>query len=167
MSATTTIGDITPDLCDRHPELISVLEPMLSNFGGREGFGGEIVTVKCFEDNSLVKETLGTPGQGKVLVVDGGGSLRRALLGDMIAESAAKNLWEGVIIYGCIRDVSAISQIDLGVQALAAIPLKTEKRGLGDFNIPVTFGGVTFRPGEHVYADSNGVVVSVKALPKN
>ncbi len=165
MTATTTVCDITPELCDRHPDLINVLEPMLSNFGGREGFGGEIVTVKCFEDNSLVKETLATPGQGKVLVVDGGGSLRRALLGDMIAESAVKNRWEGVIVYGCIRDVSAISQLDLGVQALAAIPLKTEKRGIGDVNIPVTFGGVTFRPGEYVYADSNGVIASARALP--
>ncbi|MEH6637974.1 MAG: ribonuclease E activity regulator RraA [Porticoccaceae bacterium] len=156
--------DLTPDLCDKHPDLVRVLEPMLSNFGGREAFGGEIVTVKCFEDNSLVKENLGTPGKGKVLVVDGGGSLRRALLGDMIAEAAVKNQWEGVIVYGCIRDVSAISELELGVQALSAIPLKTEKRGIGDYNIPVTFGGVTFTPSEYVYADSNGVVVSSKAL---
>lgn len=156
--------DLTPDLCDNNPDLVSVLEPMLSNFGGREAFGGEIVTIKCFEDNSLVKEKLGTPGRGKVLLVDGGGSLRRALLGDMIAENAVKNGWEGVIVYGCIRDVSAISALDLGVQALSANPLKTDKRGLGDYNVAVTFGGVTFRPGEYVYADSNGVVVSPKAL---
>ena len=156
--------DITPDLCDDNPELVRVLEPMLSNFGGREAFSGEIVTVKCFEDNSLVKEHLGTPGHGRVLVVDGGGSLRRALLGDMIAENAQKNGWEGVIVYGCIRDVSTISELDLGVQALSAIPLKTEKRGIGDFNIPVTFGGLTFNPGEHLYADSNGVVISAEAL---
>lgn len=160
----TSNPDLTPDLCDQHPDLVRVLEPMLSNFGGREAFGGEIVTVKCFEDNSLVKENIGTPGKGKVLVVDGGGSLRRALLGDMIAEAAVKNQWEGVIVYGCIRDVSAISELELGVQALSAIPLKTEKRGIGDYNIPVTFGGVTFTPGEYVYADSNGVVVSSKAL---
>lgn len=156
--------DLTPDLCDNNPDIVSVLEPMLSNFGGREAFGGEIVTVKCFEDNSLVKETLGTPGKGKVLVVDGGGSLRRALLGDMIAENAVKNRWEGVVIYGCIRDVSAISGLDLGVQALSAIPVKTEKRGVGDYNIPLAFGGVTFIPGQYVYADSNGVVVSATAL---
>ncbi len=156
--------DITPDLCDENPELVRVLEPMLSNFGGREAFGGEIVTVKCFEDNSLVKENLATPGEGKVMVVDGGGSLRKALLGDMIAESAVKNGWAGVIIYGCIRDVSTVSGLDLGVQALATIPLKTDKRGIGDYNIPVTFGGVTFNPGEYVYADSNGVIVSAKNL---
>ncbi|HAD10735.1 MAG TPA: putative 4-hydroxy-4-methyl-2-oxoglutarate aldolase [Porticoccaceae bacterium] len=156
--------DITPDLCDENPELVRVLEPMLSNYGGREAFGGEIVTVKCFEDNSLVKEYLGTPGQGKVMVVDGGASLRKALLGDMIAESAVKNGWQGVIIYGCIRDVSTLSTLDLGVQALATVPLKTDKRGIGDYNIPVTFGGVTFIPGEYVYADSNGVVVASKRL---
>lgn len=156
--------DITPDLCDRYPDLIRVLEPMLSNYGGREAFGGEVVTVKCFEDNSLVRDHLGKPGHGKVLVVDGGGSLRRALLGDMIAASAVKNGWEGVVIYGCIRDVSAIGGLDLGVQALASMPVKTDKRGIGDFNVPITFGGVTFNPGDHVYADSNGVVVAAQPL---
>ncbi len=156
--------DITPDLCDQHPGAVRVLEPMLSNYGGREAFGGEVVTVKCFEDNSLVKDHLARPGHGKVLVVDGGGSLRRALVGDMIAAGAVRNGWEGVIIYGCIRDVSAISGLDLGVQALATIPVKTERRGLGDFNVAVTFGGVTFTPGDYVYADSNGVVVAGHAL---
>ena len=155
---------LTPDLCDAYPDLVRVLEPMLHNFGGRDSFGGEIVTVKCFEDNSLVKEAAGTDGKGKVLVVDGGASLRRALLGDMIAENAVKNGWEGMIIYGCIRDVDAIAALNLGVQALGAIPLKTEKRGIGDLNIPVTFGGVTFNPGEYVYADNNGVVVSAEPL---
>lgn len=157
----------TPDLCDDHPELVQVLEPMMGNFGGRESFGGEIVTIKCHEDNSLVKENAGQPGQGKVMVVDGGGSLRRALLGDMIAENAVKNGWEGMIIYGCVRDVDALAELDLGVQALASIPLKTDKRGIGDLNVPLTFGGVTFNPGEYVYADNNGVVVSSEALAKN
>jgi len=155
---------LTPDLCDSYPELVRVLEPMLHNFGGRDSFGGEIVTVKCFEDNSLVKEAAATDGHGKVLVVDGGASLRRALLGDMIAEKAVENGWEGFIIYGCIRDVDAIAALDLGVQALGAIPLKTEKRGIGDLNIAVTFGGVTFNPGEYVYADNNGVLVSAEPL---
>lgn len=157
----------TPDLCDDHPELVRVLEPMMGNFGGRESFGGEIVTIKCHEDNSLVKENVGQPGQGKVMVVDGGGSLRRALLGDMIAENAVKNGWEGIIIYGCVRDVDALAELDLGVQALASIPIKTDKRGIGDLNVPLTFGGVTFNPGEYVYADNNGVVVSAEALAKN
>ena len=99
---------VTCDLCDENPDDVRVCEPMFSQFGGRECFGGEIVTAKCFEDNSRVKETLGTPGQGKVLVVDGGGSLRCALLGDMIGEDAVKNGWEGVIVYGCVRDVDAL-----------------------------------------------------------
>ena len=154
----------TPDLCDDHPELVRVLEPMMGNFGGRESFCGEVVTIKCHEDNSLVKEHAGNPGQRKVLVVDGGGSLRRALLGDMIAENAVKNGWEGIIIYGCVRDVDALVTLDLGVQALASIPLKTDKRGIGDLNVPVTFGGVTFNPGDYVYADNNGVIASNKPL---
>jgi regulator of ribonuclease activity A len=154
----------TPDLCDAFPEQVRVLAPMLRNFGGRTAFGGEIVTVKCFEDNSLVKEQMSLPGAGKVLVVDGGGSLRKALLGDLIAASAAKNGWEGLIIYGCVRDVDAIAALQLGVQALQAIPLKTEKRGIGDLNVPVNFGGVTFNPGEFVYADNNGVIVAAQRL---
>lgn len=155
--------DLTPDLCDANPDL-QVLEPMLSNYGGRPVFWGEIVTLKCFEDNSLIKERLATPGQGKVLVVDGGGSLRRALLGDMIAASAADNGWEGVILYGCVRDVCQLAETDLGVQALAAIPLKTARKGVGEADVAVTFGGVTFRPGEYVYADDNGVVVAPRPL---
>lgn len=154
----------TPDLCDDNPELVRVCEPMFANFGGREAFGGEIVTIKCHEDNSLVKEQASKPGAGKVMVVDGGGSMRRALLGDMVAADALKNGWAGLIIYGCVRDVDALAELDLGVQALAAIPLKTEKRGIGDLNIEVSFGGVTFVPGEYVYADNNGVIVSAKPL---
>ncbi|MFZ5755561.1 MAG: ribonuclease E activity regulator RraA [Pseudomonadota bacterium] len=155
---------VTCDLCDDHPDDVRVCEPLFSQFGGRECFGGQIVTAKCFEDNSRVKETLGTPGQGKVLVVDGGGSLRCALLGDMIGEDAVKNGWEGVIVYGCVRDVDALGTLDLGVQAVAAIPLKSVRRGEGQKDIPVTFGGVTFVPGEYVYADNNGVIVSAKKL---
>ena len=155
---------VTCDLCDENPEDVRVCEPMFSQFGGRECFGGEIVTAKCFEDNSRVKETLATPGKGKVLVVDGGGSLRCALLGDMIGEDAVKNGWEGVIVYGCVRDVDALGTLDLGVQALASIPLKSNRRGEGQKDIPVTFGGVTFRTGEYVYADNNGVIVSAKKL---
>ena len=155
---------ITPDLCDAYPDLIQVVEPMFANFGGVDAFGGEMVTIKCYEDNSVVKEQVGLPGEGKVLVVDGGGSMRAALLGDMLAEKAAKNNWAGIIVYGCIRDVDIIAETDLGVQALASHPKKTDKRGLGDLNIPVTFGGVTFVPGQFVYADNNGVIVSPTAL---
>ncbi|MDF1644331.1 MAG: ribonuclease E activity regulator RraA [Pseudomonadales bacterium] len=155
---------ITPDLCDKYPELVSVVEPMFSNFGGPNSFGGEMVTIKCHEDNSLVKETVATPGDGKVMVVDGGGSMRRALLGDMLAEKAAEMGWSGIIVYGCIRDVDVIAQTDLGVQALASHPMKTDKRGIGDKNVEVTFGGVCFKPGEYVYADNNGIIVSPKPL---
>ncbi len=155
---------VTPDLCDDNPELVRVLAPMFKNFGGRKAFCGEIVTVKCFEDNSLVKEHAAKDGSGKVMVVDGGGSLRCALLGDLIAESALKNHWQGIIIYGCVRDVDALAQLDLGIQALNSIPIKSNRQGRGDLNIPVTFGGVTFKAGEYVYADNNGVIVSSIAL---
>lgn len=155
---------LTPDLCDEYPGLVQVVEPMFNNYGLHESFGGEIVTVKCFEDNSKVKALVDTDGKGKVMVVDGGGSMRHALLGDMLAEKAAKNGWEGLIIYGCIRDVDAIMETELGVQALGTNPLKTDKRGLGDVNVTVKFGGVEFVPGQFVYADNNGVIVSPKAL---
>lgn len=155
---------ITPDLCDKYGEAVEVVEPMFSNFGGIESFGGEIVTVKCHEDNSVVKEQVGLPGEGRVMVVDGGGSMRNALLGDMLAEAAAKNGWAGIIINGCIRDVDIIMQTGLGVQAIATNPRKTEKRGLGDLNVDVKFGGVVFRPGHYVYADNNGVIVSKEPL---
>lgn len=155
---------ITPDLCDKYPELVQVVEPMFNNYGGKESFGGEIVTVKCFEDNSIVKEQVANPGQGKVMIVDGGASMRAALLGDMLAEKAAENGWEGIIVYGCIRDVDVIMETDLGVQALSTHPMKTDKRGLGDLNVPVKFGGVTFKPGQYVYADNNGVIISPEKL---
>ena len=154
---------VTPDLCDAYPD-VDVVEPIFSNFGGHDSFGGEIVTVKCHEDNSIVKEQVDQDGRGKVMVVDGGGSFRRALLGDMLAEKAAENGWEGLIIYGCIRDVDIIRQIRLGVQAISTNPRKTEKRGIGDLNIPVTFGGITFMPGQYVYADNNGVIVAPTKL---
>ena len=154
----------TPDLCDDHPEKVRVVEMDFNNYGKRQNFSGQIVTIKCFEDNSLVKEQAAQPGKGKVMVVDGGGSARRALLGDMIAENAVKNGWEGIIIYGRIRDVDVMNTLDLGVQALGTVPVKTDKRGLGDLNIPLHFGGVDFRPDEYIYADNNGVVVSSEKL---
>ena len=154
----------TPDLCDAYPDQVRVLEPMLSNFGAVEAFGGAIVTVKCFEDNSRVKELVGEAGDGRVMVVDGGGSMRCALLGDMLAEKAADNGWAGLVIYGCIRDVDVIGETPIGVQALAPVPIKSVRRGVGEVDLPVTFGGVTFRPGEYVYADNNGVIAAPVAL---
>lgn len=156
--------DLLPELCDRYPDDVRILEPMLGNFGGRERFFGQIVTIKAFEDNSLVREQVAQPGEGRVLVVDGGGSMRRAMLGDMLAEKASANGWAGIIIYGCIRDVNAIADLDIGVQALGAHPLKTDKKGIGELNVVVRFGGVDFVPGEYCYADNNGVLVSQKPL---
>ena len=154
----------TPDLCDDHETIVQVADPIFSNYGGRERFGGQIVTVKCFEDNSKVKELVGVPGNGKVLVVDAGGSMRRACLGDMLAEQASKNGWAGIVMYGCIRDVDEIMVTDIGVQALGVHPMKTEKRGLGEINVPVTFAGITFKPGDYLYADNNGIIVAPQPL---
>lgn len=156
----------TPDLCDSHPDLIKIVGPIFRNYGGKKSFGGEIVTVKCFEDNSRVKELAGVKGNGKVMVVDGGGSLNKALLGDLIAQSALDNGWAGFIIYGCIRDVEPIAIMDVGVKALNSIPLKTKRKGEGEKNIPITFGGVTFNPGEFVYCDETGIIVSTEPLIK-
>lgn len=154
----------TPDLCDDYPELVRVLDPIFSNFGGRERFSGPLVTVKCFEDNSVVKELVGTPGEGRILVVDAGGSMRRACLGDMLAEQASVNGWAGLVIYGCIRDVDEIMATDIGVQALGTHPMKTDKKGVGELGISVTFAGVTFSLGDYVYADNNGIIVSSQRL---
>jgi regulator of ribonuclease activity A len=154
----------TADLCDRHEDKLKVLTPMFRSYGGRSSFGGEIATLKVFEDNSLVRTALESDGRGKVLVVDGGGSTRCALVGDQLAELGVKNGWAGVIVYGCIRDSQAIAGMNLGVFALGTHPRKSIKRGVGERDIAVTFGGVTFRPGHHVYADQDGVVVSEAAL---
>jgi len=154
----------TPDLCDDHAILVSVADPIFTNFGGRERFGGEVVTVKCFEDNSLVKELVGTPGNDRVLVVDAGGSMRRACLGDRLAEAASCNGWAGIIIYGCIRDVDEIMATDIGVQALGVHPSKTDKKGVGEQNITVTFAGITVHPGDYLYADNNGIIVSKESI---
>ncbi|WP_111656699.1 ribonuclease E activity regulator RraA [Isoalcanivorax indicus] len=156
---------VTCDLCDDHAEKVSVVTGLnWRHFGGRNAFAGEIQTVKCFEDNSRIKEHLATPGTGKVLVVDGGGSLRNALIGDMIAENAVENGWEGVIIYGACRDVDALATLDIGVMTLGCVPIKSVRRGEGQLNIPVCFGGVTFEPGQFVYADNNGIITSPQAL---
>jgi regulator of ribonuclease activity A len=154
----------TPDLCDAHPEDVRVLAPILRTFGGREAFFGRAVTVECFEDNSRVKDLAATPGEGRIMVVDGGGSTAKALLGDIIGQTAADNGWAGFVIHGAVRDVEILRGIDLGVQALASIPLKTERRGAGEVGLDLTFGGVTISAGDWVYADANGVVVSAADL---
>ncbi|TGD74043.1 RraA family protein [Mangrovimicrobium sediminis] len=153
----------TPDLTDAYPQA-RAMELQFNNYGAVKAFGGPAVTIKCHEDNSLVKACVGEPGEGRVIVVDGGGSLRRALLGDMLAEEAAKNGWAGLVIHGAIRDVDEIGRTELGVQALGTTPFKTEKLGVGQRDVPVAMGGVTVLPGEFVYADNNGVIVSDKPL---
>lgn len=156
--------DLLPEICDQFADTVRILPPMFTNFGAKATFYGEVVTVKAFEDNSKIRELVSQHGAGKVIVVDGGGSLRHAMLGDMLAHKAADNEWQGIIINGCVRDVNAMVKIDLGVQALAAHPLKTEKRGLGDINVAITIGGVLIEAGQYIYADANGVLVSDKAL---
>ncbi|WP_020559702.1 ribonuclease E activity regulator RraA [Thiofilum flexile] len=151
----------TADLLDDHEDKpLQVVQPGFYNFGGRPKFGGEIVTIKIHEDNSLVREFVALEGKGKVLVVDGGGSTRCALLGDMLAEKAAKNGWEGIIIYGLIRDSVDIGKMDIGVKALGTIPLKSVKRGFGVKGEPVHFHDVTFTQGHYVYSDEDGIIVS-------
>jgi len=155
---------VTPDLCDAYPELVKTVEPGFANYGGVDSFGGEIVTVKCFEDNSKVKELVDEPGEGRVMVVDAGGSFRCAMLGDMLAEKAVKSGWAGIIMYGCVRDVDVLAELELGVQALGSHPMKSLKKGIGEVGIDVTFGGVTFKQGEYVYADNNGIITSPEPL---
>ena len=150
----------TTDLTDSHPEAFQVAEPIFRDFGGRLAFHGPMVTLKLFEDNALVRGTLETPGEGRVLVVDGGGSLRCALLGDQLAELAVRNTWAGVVVYGCIRDSEAIGGLPLGVKALATHPVKSIKRGEGQRDIPVRFAGIQFRPGAWLYADGDGLILS-------
>lgn len=153
----------TPDLCDAHPE-IAVADPVFRDYGGKHAFCGSMVTVRCFEDNSRVRDLVAADGKGKVLVVDGGGSLRRSLLGDMLAAKAVANGWSGVLIHGCVRDVRALAELPLGVKALAACPLKTEKRGMGEVDVEVAFAGTLFVPGHWLYADGNGVIVAASDL---
>jgi regulator of ribonuclease activity A len=154
----------TADLYDRFPDEARVCEPLMRDFGGRIAFHGLIQTVKCFEDNTQVKTILGEPGVGRVLVVDGGGSLRCALLGDLIAAGAVANGWAGVILWGCVRDSAELATLDLGIKALAANPRKSERRGEGQRGGPVTFAGVRFAPGDWVYADCDGILVASRPL---
>ena len=153
----------TPDLTDEHPEALAI-ELQFTSYGLIRQFGGQAVTIKCHEDNSLVKQCVAEEGAGRVIVVDGGGSLRRALLGDMLAEQAAANGWAGLVINGAVRDVDEIATIALGVQALGCCSKKTEKLGVGQRDVSIAFGGVSILPGDYIYADNNGVIVSKEAL---
>ncbi|SHI04590.1 ribonuclease E activity regulator RraA [Ferrimonas marina] len=154
----------TSELCDLYGDQIDVVEPMFSNFGGCPSFGGQIHTVKCFEDNSAIAEALEQDGQGKVLLVDGGGSMRRALVDQELANLAVSNQWEGLVIYGSVRDVDALEDLDLGIMALASIPVGASQHGEGQLDVPVNFGGVTFMPEDHLYVDSTGIILSEDPL---
>ena len=158
----------TCDLCDAHKNDTSgdfrVLPPVFRDYGGARKFCGLIATVKCFEDNSMVKAAVDSAGLGRVLVVDGGGSLRHALLGGNLGAAAARNGWAGVVIDGCVRDLAELAQQPLGIRALAAMPLPTEKRNQGQTEVPVHVQGVRVRPGDWLYADEDGIVVSARCL---
>ncbi|EGV19786.1 ribonuclease E activity regulator RraA [Thiocapsa marina] len=150
----------TADLSDRYDERVRICDPIFRDFGGQVRFCGPVVTVKCFEDNSPVKSTLAEPGHGRVLVVDAGGSMRCAMLGDLIAAGAVEQGWAGVILYGCIRDSRDIAAMPLGVKALGTHPRKSHRRGEGQRDIPVTFAGLRFTPGDEVYCDEDGILVA-------
>lgn len=154
----------TADLCDAHEDKVRVLTPMLRSYGGLPSFSGPIVTLKVFEDNSLVRSTLESPGQGQVLVVDGGGSMRCALVGDQLAVLAVNNGWAGMVVFGCIRDAKAIGTMNVGVFALGTHPRKSVKKGIGESGLTVSFGGVDFHPGHCLYADEDGIIVSASPL---
>lgn len=154
----------TTDLYDDFEETCQTCSLQLRNFGARRQFFGAVRTVECFEDNVLFRQLLDEPGEGAVIVVDGQGSTARALMGDKLAARARENGWAGVIINGAVRDSAEISAIDIGVRALGVNPAKSEKAGAGRVDVPVTFGGVTFRPGDWVYCDEDGVLVSPEQI---
>ena len=150
----------TCDISDKLHPSIQYLEPVYKSFGLKKSFSGYIVTVKCYEDNSLVEEALNSNGKGSVLVIDAGGSMKCAMLGDKRVSDAIKNEWEGIIIYGLIRDSVAINAMPIGIRALGVCPLKSVKKGIGKRNLNVSFSNVKFTPNEYIYADEDGVIVT-------
>lgn len=158
----------TCDLCDEHKNDSAgdfrVLPPVFKDYGGKLKFSGQVSTVKCFEDNTLVKAAVDSPGHGRVLVVDGGASLRRALVGGNLGKAAAKNGWAGVLVDGCVRDSAELAQCDVGIRALGLMPLPTEKRQEGQADVAVQIQGVWVRPGDWLYADEDGIVLASKSL---
>jgi regulator of ribonuclease activity A len=154
----------TADLCDEFGAEVHVAEPLYRDWGGSIAFAGPVETLRVFEDNALVRQVLASPGRGRVLVVDGGGSLRSALVGGNLAALAHQNGWAGLLVHGCIRDTDEIRGVPLGVKALHAVPRKSGKTGAGQQGVPVTFAGVTFTRGCHLYADRDGIVVADRDL---
>ena len=154
----------TADLCDEYSAELQVCAPVFKSYGGRQIFAGPASTVKCFEDNSRVKEAVGEPGDGRVLVVDAGGSLRCAVLGDLLAKQAADNGWAGVVVHGCIRDSADIAAFQLGVIALGTMPLRSHRKGEGQRDVPIEVAGAKIKPGDWVYVDEDGLVASARRL---
>lgn len=163
-----TVSFATCDLCDEHKNDTDgdfrVLPPVFKDYGRRIKFAGQVSTVKCFEDNTLVKAAVDSPGNGRVLVVDGGASLRRALVGGNLGKAAAKNGWAGVVVDGCVRDSAELAECDVGIRALALMPLPTEKRQEGQSDVAVQIQGVWVRPGDWLYADEDGIVLASRPL---
>jgi regulator of ribonuclease activity A len=154
----------TSDLCDQFADSIDVLEQLFVNFTGVTSFSGQVVTLKCFENNQLIREVLSQNGSGKVLLIDGGGSTRRALIDIELAELAMENEWQGLIIYGSVRHVSDIEELDIGIQAISSIPVAADLEGAGEAGVPINFAGVSFFDGDFVYADSTGIILSAEEL---
>jgi regulator of ribonuclease activity A len=152
------------DLSDDHPALARAVDPVFRDFGGLRVFHGRITTLRCHEDNLLLRRTLSTPGEGRVMVVDGGGSLRHALVGDKLGALLLQQGWAGIIVNGAARDVENLRDMPVAVRALATCPTRPRQQATGEVDVPVTFAGVTFRPGEWLYADENGIIVSAEAL---
>ncbi|MEV0625184.1 ribonuclease E activity regulator RraA [Nonomuraea wenchangensis] len=150
----------TADLYDEHGDQLDSCHLQLRQYGGRRAFSGRIATVRCHEDNALLKSVLSEPGEGRVLVVDGGGSLRAALMGDVIAGIAVASGWAGVVINGAVRDVAALRDLDLGIKALGSNPRKSAKTGAGERDVPVTFGDAVFHPGAELFSDEDGILVT-------
>lgn len=154
----------TTELCSIYTDLVDVIEPIFSNYGGRFSFGGQVVTVKCFENNGLIYQLAATNGTGKIMVIDGGGSTRRALINIAIAETAANNGWEGIVCYGSVCDVDALEEVDIGIQSLVSIPVQASDSESGESDLAINFGGVTFLPDDHLYADNTGMILSPDPL---
>jgi len=148
------------DLYDEHGEALRVAAPIFRDYGGKIEFEGSVAILKVFEDNTLVRLALEQPGHGRVLVVDGGGSMRCALVGDMLGDLAVKNGWVGIVVYGCVRDVSALGELPIGIKALGSNPRKSVRRGEGAKDLPVRFAEITIQPGDYLYADRDGVIVA-------
>ena len=154
----------TSELCDLYAEQVDVVEPIFSSFGGVSDFYGKVTTVKCFESNGLIAEVLEENGEGRVLVIDGGGAVRRGLIDAELAQLAVDNGWEGIIVYGAVRQIQQLENLDIGIHALAPIPVSADESSAGESDIPVNFGGVTFFPEDYIYADLTGIILSQEPL---